>query len=461
MCQKIPCERLYLIGITPNKTHKLAKTMHRFIVGILSIGFVGQMACAQTLDEQYEYYLANKCKNLNFTRVTGGFLEEGQAEENLSKYCGGPQASIPLPPGSSITANSSGGASATRGADASQVLRNREKRNREKEAVPDDASHSTTLDVYSAENLGLFFTYNSRREERDVTTYEAGNRAEAFDVLLGADYRVGERAVLGAAYSLARVKGDFFGGGDFEKSSQAVWLFGAWLPLDNASIDFSVGLDDGKHDTRRNVGRHLVLVTPADAVAVPEGQEPVYADDITTIIIDIPYVRTQSRSHSRSLNVTVNGGYDFNWSAFTVGPRAGVAQRKTTMDSFDESGETPMTLQFDQQVEKSVISTLGVQGSRAFGASFGVINFQFNMDWLHEWSDKQRLLTATFAEDLRPDAPRLAFLNEAPDQNWLRMRLGSVAVLPNGMSFFMALEQTFLHEYLEQKSVSLGLRKVF
>ena len=410
-------------------------------------------AGAQTLNDQYEYYLADKCKNLNFNK-TNGILDDGQAGENLAETCGGPLGNVVTPPGSTVTVNSSGGASATGRAGASVGHR------REGDA---ETSDGATLDVFSADNMGVFLTLNNRREDNSVTEYEAASRSDGFDFMLGADYRIGTRAVLGGAYSQMRLKGDFFNGGDFEKDNQAAWLFGAWFPADEASIDFSVGAEQGKTDTHRIVGRQTVIVSPRTDVVMLDGEDDTAAaqDFITTVIIEIPYARTQSRSRSFSLNAALNGSYDFNWSAFTVGPRFGVAHRRTTLDAFDESGQTPMTLAFDKQIEKSVQSTLGVQASRAFGFEYGVINVQLNVDWLHEWSDKQRTLTATFAEDYRPDAPRLHFLNQAPDQNWLNARIGGVAVMPNGLSVFMAFEQTFSHEYLKLNNGSVGLRKMF
>ena len=120
-----------------------------------------------------------------------------------------------------------------------------------------------------------------------------------------------------------------------------------------------------------------------------------------------------------------------------------------------------MSLRFHRNSEKSLIAALGIQASRVFGLSRGVITVQANIDWLHEFQNKQKTLTAQFAEDLRIDAPRLRFLNEAPDKNWFTARLGSVAVFPGGFSAFASLERSFSHAYLDTKSISVGLRQEF
>jgi Autotransporter beta-domain len=76
------------------------------------------------------------------------------------------------------------------------------------------------------------------------------------------------------------------------------------------------------------------------------------------------------------------------------------------------------------KTEKSLRSMTGVQASKAMGFSAGVFVAQLNVDWLHEFEDDQHLITARFAEDLRP-------------------------------------ETTFDHDYLEQSGASLGLRREF
>lgn len=72
----------------------------------------------QTLNEQYDYYLANNCENMNLERVGADQVAPGLAGENLAKYCGRAQANMP----GAIGTNSAGGASATRGASTPNPL---------------------------------------------------------------------------------------------------------------------------------------------------------------------------------------------------------------------------------------------------------------------------------------------------------------------------------------------------
>ncbi len=68
------------------------------------------------------------------------------------------------------------------------------------------------------------------------------------------------------------------------------------------------------------------------------------------------------------------------------------------------------------------------------------------------------MLSAHFAEDLRPQPVELHFLNNPPDRDWCVVRLGAVTVLPHGLNAFTAIERTAGNRYIERYQASLGLR---
>jgi len=84
---------------------------------------------------------------------------------------------------------------------------------------------------------------------------------------------------------------------------------------------------------------------------------------------------------------SVSGGYDFTFDNFTVGPRLGIHYLRTEYNAFTETG-TPMALNYPDQVEDSLTSTLGFQGSVAISTSFGVVVPQVNAEYVHEFSQR-------------------------------------------------------------------------
>jgi uncharacterized protein YhjY with autotransporter beta-barrel domain len=422
------------------------RNLMKFVVLALTIS--SPLAYGQTLDQQYDYYLDAKCRNLGFERNVLSFMLPGQAGPNLFAFCNGP---IPLDepaPGVSIAINAVGGAA---GAGAGRVnqddgaaLRRRQQQLRDDkgEVTPDNR---TDFSLLAEGNFAAFVAIDLQRQRQKDTHFESGKSADRSGAMLGADYRFGATAVLGLAVTHHELSGDFSGGGRFTQKSQGVLLYGSWFPTDGLFIDASLGMENLDQHTRRLVGRRVVVTTPTT----------------TTVTFDPPLSAADSNANSRNISSSLRGGYDFLVGAVTLGPRIGLARHKITLDGFAETGATPMTLRFDQQTEKSLQSSLGIYANRVYGLPAGVLSVQLNADWLHEFADDQRVLTASFAEDLRPDPVQLRFLNQAPDRDWFNVRVGAVAVFPRGLNAFLALESTFGHDYLDRYGASIGLRQEF
>jgi outer membrane lipase/esterase len=117
-----------------------------------------------------------------------------------------------------------------------------------------------------------------------------------------------------------------------------------------------------------------------------------------------------------------------------------------------------MTLAVGAQTRASLRSLAGFQATRAINLSTGVLVPQLNADWVHEYRDDQRILSAHFAEDLRPQPVEFHFLNNPPDRDWFVVRVAAVAVFPHGLSAFAAFERTAGNFLIERHQASLGVR---
>jgi hypothetical protein len=399
---------------------------------------------AQTLDEQYAYYLDARCTQMGFARDADRNLLPGQAGPTLEKYCSG----LPSTGGGSSTTASGGGAGAASGqggaAATDAALRKRRKRSPDGDGLPDD----DTVSITNQGRLSAYLSADFQQQHQHPTHYEAGRRADRVGLLLGSDYRFGTRGVAGIAARLQRQSGDFDGSaGDFEVHSAGAVFYGSWFPTANLFIDVTAGLDDRRLEMRRIVAlRKEVQGNPRFPPNVFYDPEAAPADSTTGGL------ESTAGLHS---------GMDFQIGALTLGPRVGIAVRRTHTDAFTERGDTPMTLAFDAQTEDSLTTAVGLQASHAATVRNAAVVTQFNVDWMHEYRDDQRVMTAHFAEDLRPDATQLRFLNQPPDRDVFVARLGLVAVLPNGMSLFGTGEVLLGHDYLDRHAVTIGVRKEF
>lgn len=402
--------------------------------GLVAFGAAGPLA-AQSLDEQYAFYLLEACAEMGFIKDgIDATLLPGQAGPNLTAACNGPP---PVGGGESSSAGSGGSPRAATGGIEDQALRRRRDAARSKQT--DSAS------IASYGNLGVFLSFDYLHQQQDATRYEGARRSILRAGTLGADYRF-SRGIAGVAARYEDHTGAFGTGGDFDTRGQGISLYGSWFASDNAFVDLTATANFRRDETHRVVAlQRTILFFPSGSITFFD-PAPAFAN---------------SEKDSTEFGAQLAAGYDFFLGAFTVGPRVGVTIVRNKQEAYVENGNTPMRLAFDEQKEKSTRSSAGIQASTAFTPSFGVLTLQLNADWQHELEDDQRLLTARFAEDLRANPTRLRFLDEAPDRDVYVVRASLAATLPHEIGAFIAAHKLFEHEYQSRYGASVGVRKSF
>jgi uncharacterized protein YhjY with autotransporter beta-barrel domain len=417
-----------------NVLHRTIRFRIAIYSALLACGTSGPLT-AQTLDEQYAFYLAEACAEMNFEKDNvDAFLIPGQAGPNLTAQCNGP----PPVGGGGTDSNGAGGNARAAGVGLDdQALRRRRDAARSKQADTDS--------IASYGNLGVFLSLDYLHQQQDATRYEGARRSILRAGTLGADYRFSQ-GIVGLAGRYEDHTGAFGTGGDFETRGRGISLYGSWIASENAFVDLTVSANFRSDETHRIVAlQRTIFFFPSGSLTFFD-PEPAFAN---------------SEKDSTEYSAQLSAGYDFFLSGFTVGPRMGLATLRNTQDAYVETGNTPMTLAFDEQEEKSTRSSAGIQASFVFTPTFGVLTAQLNADWQHEFEDDQRLLTARFAEDFRPNASRLRFLDEAPDRDVYVVRASMIATLPHGVGAFIAAHKLFDHDYQSRYGGSIGVRKAF
>lgn len=415
--------------------------------GALAVVLAGD-AAAQTLDDQLDFFLREQCAALQFER-DGPFLAPGQASAALASVCGGPpQAQLPAP-GTTTTVAVSGGAAAaaavSRGAEsARESLRRRQQDLREDDPeAPRGGAAGDTTNLARWGRWGIFLGGGYERLERDPTAFEDGQQAHTVSLNLGADYRLGGSGVMGIAASLARQSGDFDSGGDYGSRRLGITMLASWFPSRDSFLDLAGGFGRQRLDTSRIASRDVITTA---------------ADGNQTVSFEIPPAGVDADVEAGYLEAYLLAGHDFSAGAVTAGPRLGLEAVRRHTDAYTETGDSPMTLAFDDQTEVSLRSTLGVQLSAALTPAFGVLVPQFNADWVHEFRDDQRDIRVRFAGDLRDAPVEFTFQDAPPDRDFFRLRLGLAAVLPMGLSLFASGHGQLGHETDRLWGASVGAR---
>src|SRR5207249_2847309 len=78
---------------------------------------------------------------------------------------------------------------------------------------------------------------------------------------------------------------------------------------------------------------------------------------------------THASTSGDEVKLSVNGGYDFVIERFTVGPRLGINLRETTIDGFQERGNTGLELKYNNQNVTSLTHVVGVFASYALSTT--------------------------------------------------------------------------------------------
>ena len=100
-----------------------------------------------------------------------------------------------------------------------------------------------------------------------------------------------------------------------------------------------------------------------------------------------------------SLALALRGGYDLHLGPVTTGPVAGAVLQQVRIDGFTETGSSGVTaLSFGSQTRGSAVTQLGWRVSLDAG------NWQpfADVEWNHEWADKNRTITASLTSIAAP-----------------------------------------------------------
>ncbi len=302
-----------------------------------------------------------------------------------------------------------------------------ERRLRELQCAGDEnanclAAGGAAADSMPFEGLNLFVSTDYQNKQKDEAA-EAGFGSDRAGVTVGLDSPM-DWGVIGGALSYNHTWGEFdHNGGDFDQDSFGGLLYGSYYPSDSSFIDGVIGLAGKGYSLDRTVVANRQIFGKASGDTI--GFE---------------------------FQSSLSGGYDFSFDNFTIGPRVGIHYLRTELDDFTESG-SPLALHYEDQVEDSLTSTVGFQGSVAISTSFGVVVPQVNAEYVHEFLNDRRTIHATAT-----DGAAVSFVTDPPDRNYFNLGAGVVFVLPDGISPFLSGSAEVANRFEQVYTVTAGVR---
>jgi outer membrane autotransporter protein len=384
---------------------------------------------SQTLDDAVNAQLESIVDPCDRLFQNGGVPAPGSGLDAICSRSGGP---------GSTSASGGGAATPTTlpGIVKKRIKKNDgEEKSEQKSALLASASSSTVstdADIEVSKRLGLFISGEYESLDRDNTTFASGYSSDIGRLIVGADGQFTDRILAGLAFDLSRQNGDFHEtAGDFDIKSYGILAFGSFTPVDEAFIQVY-----GSYTSKSNERERLTSFTDEN-------------DEVTL-------GRPLSDFDTNQYSAGILGGYDFPLQHFTIGPRLGLDWVRSEIDSYNEIGDSGLELRFAEDNITSLQSTVGLMGSAAFSADFGVVVPQLSIYWKHEFKDDKRHPNVSFVDDTQ--SVEFSFETDEPDRDFFELNAGVSFVLPHGFQSFLNFTALLGHDFYDGYAGTIGLR---
>lgn len=254
-------------------------------------------------------------------------------------------------------------------------------------------------------------------------------------VTAGADYRLSKRLLLGlsAGYgsSTALISQQ---GGSQSIDGYTLSAFGSLNLTDNWYVDLVNNLTYNQYDSKR-----VTLYNDANGTAINE--------------------TASSQTDGWQNRTSLSSGYDIAVKEWTFGLRGRTEYGYNFVNGRKEQGAgLGMNMIVGELDNESLSSSIGAMVSHALSTPVGVLVSQVNVEWEHQWFNKNSLITTRFV-----DSPNNAFTTNSfsVDKDYINLRAGLSAQLPFGGSAFVQYDTTFGQEYVSRHAFNVGIRMEF
>ena len=285
-----------------------------------------------------------------------------------------------------------------------------------------------------SDKWGLWARGNFSFGKKDQSPTSPAFDADQWAFVGGLDYRLSDKAVLGAALSYGSSSVEFKSDdGKLDTDSFSLSLYGSAYAAKNFYFDGIVNFQNSSYDAFRNI---------------------TYVDGIGLVDVD-----ASGDTDGTTLSGGLSAGYDFLAGGLTISPNVGFFYIDTTIDSFTEKGAAGLNLIYDEQKFKSMTGNAGLRLTYAWNLSWGVLLPHLRVDYVREFEDDVDVFGVRFAND--PNATSTApvlVATDNPDTSYWRLAGGFSAQFKHGISGYIEYQRLESFEFISFQDVSIGLR---
>ncbi len=283
--------------------------------------------------------------------------------------------------------------------------------------------------------LGVYVNGEYGEGNRVSTKYEVGSDSDNYGFTAGADYRISNDWIAGAAFGYSESDSVYNrDAGAMMNYAYSGTIYTSYNLTDNFHVDGVFTATGNQYDSSRNV-------------FIPDASG------------NLTQVQARSNFWGDQQRFSIGAGYSLPIDAFTVGLRARTEYGRVNIDSYKESGATAngsdLNLKVEEQFNDTVITAVGFDLSYAYSSSIGVFVPQINLDWEHEFKNDSRDISVHYLID-----PTTAYkiTTNSPDRDYLNFRAGVSAMFAHGLSAFVQYETLLENRYDALHTGRFGVR---
>ncbi|MGR9114814.1 MAG: autotransporter outer membrane beta-barrel domain-containing protein [Gammaproteobacteria bacterium] len=282
----------------------------------------------------------------------------------------------------------------------------------------------------SFDRLGVFVNGNIGFGDRRTTSNEAGYDLDTHGATFGMDYRFTDNFLLGMAFGYNNAYSGYANSlGTLEADNYTGAIYGSFFTEDGFFVD---GIFSGSHidyATRRHIQYSISETINTNAFGDNEGDE---------------------------FDVAMTSGYNFNYNGLTVTPQVRVEYTTNQVDALNERGGQGWALHVDSQDFDSLQTAAGLQLAYAVNLPWAVIMPMVRAEYIHEFKNDQRNITAYFIQD--PSQTRFNIMTDKPDRDYIILNAGMSAQFAHGISAFVSYDTIQAHSYVNNHNFVGGVR---
>lgn len=284
----------------------------------------------------------------------------------------------------------------------------------------------------SFDRLGVFVNGNIGFGDRRTSSNEAGYDLDTHGATVGMDYRVTDNFLVGTAFGYTNANSGYANNlGELEADNYTGAIYGSFFTEDGFFVD---GIFSGSHidyATRRHIQYTLPTDIPinTNAFGDNEGDE---------------------------FDVAMTTGYNLNYGGLLITPQVRVEYTTNQVDALNERGGVGWALHVDSQDFDSLQTAAGLQLAYAINLPWAVIMPMVRAEYIHEFKNDQRNITAYFIQD--PSQTRFNIITDRPDRDYIVLNAGMSAQFAHGLSAFVSYDTVQAHSWISNHNFVGGVR---